>query len=101
MKGPQEAALPLEASFLQVDAPNVTLMAFKRAEDGDGYVLRLMETQGRETEVTVGLPHIDLCHAFETNLVEENQRLLTCSAHEVRTRVKAFGMTTIRLMAGL
>jgi hypothetical protein len=101
MDGPQEGLLPLGASFLQVDAPNVELLAFKRAEDGDGYVLRLMETQGRETEVTVTAPRLAIRHAFETNLVEETQRLLSCSPHEVRVRVKALGMTTVRLMAGL
>jgi alpha-mannosidase len=101
MEGPQEGTLPVEASWVQLDAPNVVLLTLKRAEDGDGYIVRLMETRGCETEVTVSLPRFQIRHAFGTNLVEENQRLLSCSAHAVRTTVRAFGLATIRIGADL
>jgi hypothetical protein len=100
MKGPQPAgALPLSASFCQVDAPNVAVLAFKQAEDGDGTVVRLVETEGKETQVTLTLPGARLWHAYETNLVEENQRVLPCSGHSVGVTVKPFGMATLRLSA--
>ena len=51
-----EGTLPSVGSALEVSAENVILSAFKVAEDGDGLVLRLWETEGRETPVTVSGP---------------------------------------------
>jgi len=101
MKGPRQGPLPSSTSFCQVDAPNVMLLTFKQAEDGDGYVLRLIETEGKETWVTVTMPHLALVHAFETNLVEENQRLLPCGPQTVETTVRPFGIATIRVITSL
>jgi hypothetical protein len=99
MNGPQDGALPVAASFCHVDAPNVALLTFKRAEDGDGYVLRLIEMEGQDTAVTVTMPHLSIGCAFETNLVEGNQRPAACTPHSVRTTIKPFAMRTIRLLA--
>ena len=41
---------PLEQSFLTVDAPNVVVSAIKQAEDGKGFVVRLVEQGGQQTE---------------------------------------------------
>lgn len=40
-------------SALTISAPNVMLSALKRSEDGDGIVIRLYETTGKEADVTV------------------------------------------------
>ncbi len=40
-------------SALSVSAENIMLSACKRSEDGSGMILRLYETDGRETDVTV------------------------------------------------
>ena len=102
MAGPQpKGSLPTEASFCQVDAKNVIVLAFKRAEDGDGYILRLGETEGAETQVTATMPFMSLRHVYETNLVEENQRVLTSDRHSVRAGVGPYGITTLRLAADL
>jgi alpha-mannosidase len=102
MDRPHEAGvLPLATSFCQVDVPNVVLLTLKRAEDGDGYIARLIESAGQETEATVTLPYLPAMHAWETNLVEENQRLLSCTAHAVRVQLKPFAMATLRLGVSL
>jgi hypothetical protein len=99
MSGPQDGSLPSSTSLCQVDAPNVLLLAFKRAEDGNGYVLRLIETEGIETRVTITLPEMSLLHVFETNLVEENQRLVTCAEDSVQTTIGSFAIATLRILA--
>jgi len=38
---------------LEADAPNVQISALKRSEDGRGIILRIYETDGQTTEVTV------------------------------------------------
>ena len=46
-------ALPHSGSFLTVSAENVALSAVKRREDNRGTVIRLYETDGKKTAVTV------------------------------------------------
>jgi len=80
-----------------VDKPNVLLLTLKRAEDAEGIIVRLIETEGKNVEATVTLPHLTIKKAYRTNLVEENKTKLTNTAHKVTVPVKAFGITTIRL----
>jgi len=102
MRGPRaQGSLLPAASFCQVDAPNVMVLTFKKAEDGDGYILRLFESEGKETRFKVMIPHLRLLHAFETNLVEENQRVLRCADHAVEMTIGPFALATIRLAAKL
>ena len=98
MNGPQKGgALPPSASFCEVDAPNVMVLAFKEAEDGRGYILRLIETEGKETTVAVDMPYLAFQRVSETNLVEENQRELPGDGHAVTVAIKPFAVVTLRL----
>jgi alpha-mannosidase len=100
--GPQEGRLTDSGSFCRLDQPNVILLTMKGAEDGadeyirNGLILRLAETEGKDTAVTVTLPHYEITQAFETNLVEEDRAVLLCSQHTVRASLSANGIVTIR-----
>jgi hypothetical protein len=100
--GPQEGRLADSGSFCRLDQPNVILLTMKGAEDGadeyirNGLILRLAETEGKDTTVTVTLPHYEITQAFETNLVEEDRAVLVCSRHTVRASLPANGIVTIR-----
>jgi len=85
------------ASFCRVDGKNVVLSALKKAEDGDGFVVRLIETEGESTEVTVTLPFLDISSACLTNLAEEDAEAIDVRGHSVTIGVTPFGITTIRL----
>ncbi len=50
-----KGSLPLEYSGISVDAENISVTAIKAHEDGNGTVVRLYETEGRDTDVTVTL----------------------------------------------
>ncbi|GGO25995.1 alpha-mannosidase [Deinococcus humi] len=54
------------ASFMQVEPANAQITVFKRAENNHGYVLRLVETQGRPIRAQVDLPLLTC--SFETEL---------------------------------
>ena len=95
--GPSDGPIPAAHSFCRVDAPNIVLLALKQAEDGDGLILRLWETEGKSTEATVHLPFIEVAEAWETNLVEENQSSLPSNGSSLAVPVKASGITTARV----
>jgi len=95
--GKNHGPLGSAASFCGVDRSNVFLLAFKRAEDGEGLIARLIETEGKEVTATLKLPCCTVAKAYRTNLVEENQGELAVKPHEVAVPVKAFEPVTIRL----
>jgi hypothetical protein len=49
--------------------------------------------------VTVTVPELSIERAFQTNLVEENERPLACTAHAVRLVLRPFAIGTIRMAA--
>lgn len=96
--GKKKGMLPTSYSHCQIDKPNVLVLTLKKAEDDNGLIIRVMETEGKDTAVTVRVPFISIVEAYETNLVEENRRSLSAQEHELSLRIKAFGITTVRLM---
>lgn len=48
--------LPQRLTGVDVSAENIIVSAFKKAEDGRGYILRCYETAGRSTEAGIALP---------------------------------------------
>ncbi len=90
---------PLEPlmSFCQIEPASVLLLALKQAEDGDGLILRLLETEGRPTQVKLTLPHRTIVKAWQTNLVEQNQTELPTSDHQTTVSCKPFQPVTVRL----
>ena len=97
MNGKKEGKLPISYSFCDINQPNVLLLTLKQAEDGEGLIVRLMETEGKDTDVKVTLPFFTITGAYQTNLVEENERILSIKKHSVEVFAKAFGITTIRV----
>jgi len=86
-------------SFLGLDAPNLQMVVFKEAEDGDGYILRFRETAGRKGEAELKLPTLHVTSAHLCNGVEVNQRKLLSKAKSVIVPYKPNQFITIRLTA--
>lgn len=99
INGKKKGTLPNSYSFCRVDRPNVLLLTLKQAEGGEELIVRLIETQGEDTLVTLTLPFLAIRMAYQTNLVEETERLLSSKKHVVVAPVKAFGITTLRIQA--
>ena len=51
--------LPEQASFAHVEGEGIRLSALKKAEDGDGYIVRLWESRGRAASGVVVLDFMD------------------------------------------
>ena len=97
VNGKQKGALSHREGFAKVAPDNVMLLTIKRAEDGNGLIVRLIETDGVAAEAAIELPFFDIAEAFVTNPVEENQGFLRVSNNSVTVPVEAFGITTVRL----
>lgn len=52
-------SLPQSFDGIRISADSIVATAFKRAEDGQGYVLRCYETSGRQTETAIEIPSLD------------------------------------------
>jgi len=96
VNGKHNGPLAATLGFCRVEPANVFVLTLKRAEDGDGTIVRLAETEGKEATATVTLPSVTVQKAWATNLVEENQGELPFTAHQVTAPLRAFGLTTIR-----
>lgn len=88
---------PGTMSFCAVDKPNVLLTAIKRAEDGDGFILRLVETSGKAVTARVTLPQTAIKRAYATDLVEKGKRPLVFDRHIIQVDLKPFGIATVRV----
>jgi alpha-mannosidase len=83
-------------SLITASAPNVIIETIKRAEDGDGIIVRLYESQRKRGPVTVrfAFPVVD---AWETNLLEENQAQLSVSGNAVSLNLRPYQIVTMRV----
>jgi alpha-mannosidase len=84
-------------SFCRLDQPNVLLVTLKRAEDSQGIIVRLIETDGKQGTATLTMPALAIAKAFQTNLVEENQAELEHTETSVTVPVHPFGISTVRV----
>ena len=85
------------SSLVTVDRPNLVIETVKRAEGGDGIIVRLYEAQrqrGRAT-LTTGFP---LKNAWRTSLLEENQEALPVDSNGAKFYVKPYEIVTLRLV---
>jgi alpha-mannosidase len=97
--GNPDRLLPSEGTgFLETNASNVILFTWKAAEDHQGYILRLLETAGKETSVMLRLPRWELKSAELTNGVEENlNKPLSISHSMFEVTMKPNEIVTVRI----
>lgn len=83
--------------FVKTNAPNVVIETIKQAEDGQGLIVRLYESQRKRGELmlTAGFP---LTAAWRTNLLEENQERLEVKGRDLPLFIKPYQVMTLRLL---
>jgi alpha-mannosidase len=96
-RGKNDGPMAQKMSFCQVDKSNVFVLTLKRAEDGDGIIIRLIETEGQEVTAKLRLPHINIKKAYQANVIEKNKGELPFADHNISVPLKAFGISTIRI----
>jgi alpha-mannosidase len=86
-----------EASLLEVGNPGVTLLTWKRAEDGDGTILRLQDTSGETSNIRIHSPFLTFERAWLCNLLEDNQADIKIQGEDLSVPIKPFQALTLRL----
>ena len=67
----KSASLPETTSFFNIDKENVTISTLKKAEDSNEFILRMFDTEGKNT--TVNLKSFFNTNSLKkTNIIEEN-----------------------------
>jgi len=68
--GKHKGSLPATGSFFKAEPNNVSISAIKKSEDGDGFIIRIVETEGSPAESSILLPWTPK-KVVETNLIED------------------------------
>ncbi|MBN1487316.1 MAG: alpha-mannosidase [Anaerolineae bacterium] len=84
-------------SLVSVDRPNVVIETLKRAEDGQGLIMRLYENQRQRGPALIktGFP---LKEVWRVNLMEENQEPLDCESGAVMLDLGPYQIVSLRLI---
>ncbi|HET9912714.1 MAG TPA: alpha-mannosidase [Anaerolineales bacterium] len=84
------------SSFVAVDKPNAIIETVKRAEDGNGIIVRLYESQRKRGQVQLKAGFA-VKAAWETNLLEENESALRVEHDSIQLDLKPYQIMTLRL----
>ena len=83
-------------SLISVSSPNVIIETVKCAEDGDGIIVRLYESQRKRGPVQLRLGFA-VEAAWETNLLEENESELSVENGSISLNLRPYQIMTLRL----
>ena len=86
-----------ETTFVSCDAPNVTLEAVKRAEDGRRLILRLVERYNKRTQATVTL-HKPVGGAFRCDLMEREEAQIPVDGNTVSLMLQPCEIVTLAIV---
>ena len=91
---PSTTSHEASASLCSVTPSNIVIQAVKKAESGDGLIIRLREISGKRTKATLRFP-TSLREGWSCSLVEDPHTKLSASAGRVGLTVPANGLATI------
>jgi alpha-mannosidase len=84
-------------SLLSAEPANIIVETIKGAEDGNGLIVRLYESQRKRSQVRLQVG-FKLGSAWRTNLLEENQDALTPDGNKLSLSVRPYEIVTLRLV---
>ena len=83
-------------SLVRASAANVIIETVKRAEDGDGVIVRLYESQRKRGQVQVQFGR-EVEAAWVTNLLEENESALSVDGDSIPLNLRPYQIVTMRV----
>ena len=91
-----QSSVSRKISLVSCDAPSIIIETVKQAEDEDGIIVRLYESQRRRGQVQVKFGFA-LEAAWATNLLEENESALSVEYDSIILNVKPYQIVTLRV----
>lgn len=91
-----KTAAGAEYSYASVAHENVILETIKQAEDGDGTIFRLYESENAYTKTKLTV-HADFTKAYVCNLLEEAEYETTVEGNTVDIVLKPYEVVTVRI----
>ncbi|MDO8540482.1 MAG: glycoside hydrolase family 38 C-terminal domain-containing protein [Opitutaceae bacterium] len=89
------------SSFIALNQPNVQLTVLKTgAQPAGGWIARLVETEGRSTDVVLDAGRLGIDAASECDLVENDMKPAVVNGGKVSVKLRPFGFQTLRLLRG-
>lgn len=88
---------PEKGSFIDIESSNLQFITLKKAEMGEGYILRLRETNGTKGQTKISSSHFEIKEAYLTNGVEENNEELEVSNNTIEVPFEKNNFITVRL----
>lgn len=99
-KRPRNGDLPASDSFMQIDNDNVVVINFKKAENENGYILRVWNMSDETEKVKVSFNLMPIKSANLTNLAEEDMDInLEHDSRSVSFVAAKKSISTIRLLS--
>ena len=93
-------SLPPSYSFASLNSEHVEISAVKRAEDGEGIIVRMLETAGAAADFLLKLDLQDIRRVHKTSITEENLNLLQFDEQGIRLHIEPYGIVTLRVRCG-
>ena len=87
---------PASDAFVSFDFPSLVIDALKPAQDGDGLILRVYESEARRGNAGITV-HLPVTRVTECNLMEEDETELPVENGRFSFAVKPFEVRTFRL----
>lgn len=87
---------PASQSFLNISDPFVGVSAMKKADNDDAVILRLVEMEGSDKDVTVRLP-FEAEKVVRCNLIEDEQEQMSCSGSALKLHMGHHAIETFKI----
>ena len=85
-----------QQSFVQLSPSNLVLTAFKKAEDGNGWIVQWYDAKGEESEAVVSFPRQPRRVTF-SNFLEEEGASIPVEKNSVRVKTKKSSVVTLKV----
>ena len=96
VRGQQQGTLSSSLETVSVDTDNIQIEVIKKAENGDGSIIRLYEFKNKRAEAVLTFCN-SINEAEECDLLENHIKSLEVQENQVKFTVKPYEIKTIRI----
>ena len=89
--------IPGEASFITVSDEDLIIDAFKKAQDGRGYIVRIVEDEQKRGRRSISFG-FEFSKVIECNMIEEDKEEIPFEGNTVEFDIKPFEVKTFRII---